>query len=110
MNHQDIKSAARRLAREIETRFRGVAVRLGRAANEVRHAGRTVWHCWPAYLTRYYLRQTWDDMPGPWWVKVPLIVVCLLIPGPQDELILIGLTRVFRAWRARQARKVPAGA
>lgn len=46
--------------------------------------------------------QLWRDMPGPWWVKVLLVAVCLAIPGPQDELLLILLTRVFRAWRSRQ--------
>lgn len=60
------------------------------------------WHCWPAFLARYYIRQTWDDMPGPRWVRLALVIICIAIPGPQDELILIGLTRVFRAWRARR--------
>lgn len=60
---------------------------------------------WYAYAVWCALRQTWDDMPGPWWVKVALIVICVAIPGPQDEILLLALTRVFRAWRKRQAVK-----
>lgn len=63
------------------------------------------WHSWPVYLARYYVRQTWRDMPGPTPAKVALVVICLAIPGPQDELALIALTRVCRAWRARQERQ-----
>lgn len=63
---------------------------------------RRVWHTWPVYLARYYARQTWRDMPGPWPVKLALVAICLVIPGPQDELLLIALTRVMRAYRARQ--------
>jgi hypothetical protein len=62
----------------------------------------TVWHSWPAFLVRYYLRETWRGLPGPWPVKLALLGVCLAIPGPQDEILLIALT----AWcRARQAKK-----
>jgi hypothetical protein len=64
-----------------------------------------LWHSWPVFLARYYVRQTWRDMPGPWPVKVALIVITVAIPGPQDEIALIALTRIFRAWRARQARR-----
>jgi hypothetical protein len=59
----------------------------------------------PLFLAIYYLRQTWDDLPGPWPVKVALCAICLAIPGPQDELTLIALTRLCRAWRARQERR-----
>jgi hypothetical protein len=62
-----------------------------------------IWHSWLVFLARYYLRQTWDDLPGPWPVKIALCAVCLAIPGPQDELALIALTRLCRMWRARQA-------
>lgn len=58
---------------------------------------------WYALAIWCAMLQTWRDMPGPWWVKVALVAVCLAIPGPQDEILLILLTRVFRAWRARQA-------
>lgn len=62
------------------------------------------WHSWPVYLVRYYLLQLWRDMPGPWPVKLALVAICLAIPGPQDELLLIALTRVCRAWRAKRER------
>lgn len=61
-----------------------------------------VWHSWPVYLARYYAKQTWRDMPGPAPVKIALVVACLLIPGPQDELLLIAFTRACRAWRKRK--------
>lgn len=61
-------------------------------------------------LARWYaawmldgIRQTWEDMPGPAPVKIALVAVCVAIPGPQDELLLLALTRVFRAWHQRQA-------
>ena len=62
-----------------------------------------LWQLWPVFLARYYVRQTWRDLPGPVPVKVALVVICLAIPGPQDELILLALVKVCRAWRARQA-------
>jgi hypothetical protein len=62
-----------------------------------------VWHWWPVYLARFYVRELWRDLPGPWPVKVALVAICLAIPGPQDELLLIALTRVCRAWRKRHA-------
>jgi hypothetical protein len=58
------------------------------------------WNTWPVYVARYYARRTWDDLPGPWWCKVALIVVCLAIPGPQDEIALIAFTALCRKWRA----------
>lgn len=61
------------------------------------------WNTWPVFLARYYLRQTWEGLPGPWPVKVALLVVCVAIPGPQDELILLALTQVCRARAARKA-------
>lgn len=61
---------------------------------------------WWAYVVRYEARELWRALPGPWWVKVALIVVCTAIPGPGDELlILIGMA----AFRKRQARKVNNG-
>lgn len=59
---------------------------------------------WWAYVVWCTLREMWDDLPGPWWVKLPLIVAVLAIPGPQDELALLLVVRLCRAWRKRQAR------
>jgi len=70
-------------------------------SHTARSLTQTIWHAWPVYVTRYYIRRTWDDLPGPWWVKTLLIAVCLAIPGPQDEIALIAITRICRAWRAR---------
>ena len=64
---------------------------------------RATWHTWPAFLARYYARETWRGMPGPWPVKLALVAVCLAIPGPQDEILLIAVTQFCRARRARKA-------
>ena len=68
-----------------------------------RAAAFSVWHAWPVFLARYYIRRTWDDLPGPWPVKALLIVACAAIPGPADEIALVAITRACRAWRARTA-------
>jgi hypothetical protein len=57
---------------------------------------------WWVYVLRYELRELWRALPGPWWVKVLLIAVCLAIPGPQDE---IALALAVAALRKRQARR-----
>jgi len=62
---------------------------------------------WWAFVLRYEAREMWRALPGPWWVKVLLIVVCLAIPGPQDE---IALALVVAAFRKRQARRELAAA
>ena len=61
-----------------------------------------LWNAWPVYLARYYVRELYRAMPGPWWVKVLRIVACQLIPGGFDELALIAVTRAYRVWRARK--------
>jgi hypothetical protein len=55
---------------------------------------------WPVYAARWYLRRMWDDLPGPAWCKALLIVACLAIPGPVDEIALIAITAGCRRWRA----------
>jgi hypothetical protein len=55
---------------------------------------RVAWDAWVV--------ETWRSLPGSTWVKVALIVVCLAIPGPQDELLLIAITAAARARRARK--------
>ena len=59
------------------------------------------WHSWPVFLARHYLKETWDGMPGPWPVKLLLVVVCLAIPGPQDEILLILITQALRRRKLR---------
>ena len=71
-----------------------------------RAAALAAWHSWPAFLARYYLRQMWDDLPGPWPVKAALLALCLACPGQLDEIALIALTRACRRWRARRAARV----
>ena len=58
---------------------------------------------WWAFVLRYEAREMWRALPGPWPVKVALIVVTQAIPGPGDELLLLlGMA----ALRRRQALKV----
>jgi hypothetical protein len=68
----------------------------------IRRLALVCWHCWPVYLVRYYVRVAWDGLPGPWPVKLALIILCQLIPGGFDEVALIAVVRVYRGWRARK--------
>lgn len=58
---------------------------------------------WWAWLAWHYTRQAWDALPGPWPVKTALIIGCLLIPGPADELALAAIVAACRARKARRA-------
>lgn len=51
---------------------------------------------WYSFVLAYYARETWRALPGPWYVKVLLIVICSLIPGPADEIALIAVTAYAR--------------
>lgn len=57
---------------------------------------------WPLTLLREWIRDTWDGLPGPVWLRVLLIVACLAIPGPQDELLLLAVVAACRAIRKRR--------
>lgn len=56
---------------------------------------------WWAYVVRYEAREAWRALPGPWPVKVLLIVACQAIPGPLDEIALVALSA---AWRRRKRK------
>lgn len=58
---------------------------------------------WWAFVARYEARELWRALPGPWWVKVLLLVVTQAIPGPQDEILLLVIVSVLRKRRARLA-------
>jgi hypothetical protein len=63
----------------------------------------------PIESPSFYLAWLWDQvketyyaMPGPWWVKFLIVAICLAIPGPGDEaLLLLGLALA----RKRRRRK-----
>lgn len=57
---------------------------------------------WWWLVTRITARQFWDALPGPWPVKVTLLVVCVAIPGGFDELVLLA---VVAWWRRQKGRK-----
>ena len=64
---------------------------------------RGVWDAWPVFLARHYAREAWDGLPGPWPVKVVLLVACQFIPGGFDEWALIVLTQAVRRYKAKRA-------
>ena len=57
---------------------------------------------WYWTVIKWEARETWSALPGPWWVKVAIIVGCLAIPGQLDEIALLA---VLKAVRARKARR-----
>ena len=63
---------------------------------------------WWGYVLRYEARELWRALPGPWWVKALLITVCLAIPGPADEVILLGAISLCRARRRRSGGRYEA--
>jgi len=63
---------------------------------------RAAWHSWPAFCTRFYARETWRGIPGPWPVKAGLFVLAAAEPGPFGEMALAA----FGKWNGRRmARK-----
>ena len=59
------------------------------------------------YAAWAWVRRQYDDMPGPWWVKLPALAVLLVTPGP-DELLVFALPKIGRAvreWRERRGSK-----
>lgn len=57
---------------------------------------------WWAYVLRYEARELWRALPGPWWVKVLLLVVLSAIPGQFDEVIFLAVLSALRKRRARR--------
>jgi hypothetical protein len=62
---------------------------------------------WWTWAVIFYARAIWDDLPGPWWMKVIILIVTqILLPGPIDDigvLLLIAGVRAFRRYLARRA-------
>jgi hypothetical protein len=52
-------------------------------------------------------RALYDDLPGPHWVKITIVVTCLILPGPQDEVLLIALVAVCRYIKRRKTSNNP---
>lgn len=61
---------------------------------------------WWAYVIRYEAREMWRALPGPWPVKVLLVVACQAIPGPLDEIALLAAVAAFRKRQARRAAQI----
>ena len=55
---------------------------------------------WWAYVIRYEAREMWRALPGPWPVKVLLVVACQAIPGPLDEIALLAVVAAVRKRRS----------
>jgi hypothetical protein len=62
---------------------------------------------WPVFVAYDFVRQTYRELPGPAWVKISLVVICLAIPGPQDEMLLVALPKICKLARYT-ARKIAA--
>jgi hypothetical protein len=58
---------------------------------------------WWAYVLKYEAREMWRALPGPWWVKILIIVVLQAIPGELDEIALLLALGWLRKRRARIA-------
>ena len=55
---------------------------------------------WWATAVWFAAKAAWDELPGPWWVKLLLIAVTQAIPGGADEFLLFGGIRAGRwFWR-----------
>jgi hypothetical protein len=48
-------------------------------------------------------RELWDDLPGPWYVKILIIIACQLIPGQFDDIAVIAIARAWRRYKTRKA-------
>lgn len=57
-------------------------------------------------VARFEARRLWQSLPGPWPVKVLLIVLTQAIPGPQDELLLLAVVAGWRAWRRHKRARL----
>lgn len=57
---------------------------------------------WYWLIAKQSALELWRDLPGPWYVKLFIVAICLAIPGPQDEILLIVMLRIFRAIRKRR--------
>lgn len=63
---------------------------------------------WLWWWAKDIVRETWNGIPGPLPVKIAvmaLLGVCLLIPGPQDEIaVVLALRGIAWLGRRRAAR------
>jgi hypothetical protein len=57
-----------------------------------------------AVLYAHNARDAWRKLPGPWWVKTLIVVVCVAIPGPGDEIAVLALAGAAAARKARASR------
>jgi len=60
---------------------------------------------WWLFVLRYEIREIWRALPGPWWVKVPLMILAVAEPGPFGEMAILGIAAMFRALKARREVK-----
>jgi hypothetical protein len=57
---------------------------------------------WWVCVARFQARELWRALPGPWPVKIALIVACALIPGPADEIALLAAVAAWRRYASRR--------
>lgn len=91
----------------IAARVKGALTGLGRAGAS---AGRAVWahrrelHLIACRAAVRYVRAQWRALPGPWPVKVALIVLAVAEPGPFGEIALGAYTNTVAARRVARGR------
>jgi hypothetical protein len=60
---------------------------------------------WWWLVLRVTTRDLWDTLPGPWPVKITLIVLTQAIPGQLDDIALLALLAWLRRRKAASAHK-----
>jgi hypothetical protein len=73
------------------------------------YADLTAWYgTWAWWWLREVARDTWNGLPGPLWVKLALcalLLACLAIPGPVDEIIVVCLIKAVGRRSRRRAER-----
>lgn len=65
---------------------------------------------WWTYAAIYAARAIWDELPGPWWMKIILLIVTqILIPGPIDDVALMLIIAAVHAIRRYMVRRSQPG-
>lgn len=61
---------------------------------------------WLLWSAQQFLKELWLSIPGPLWVKLiicAILLACLAIPGPFDEMFIIALIKAGHKYRTRRA-------
>lgn len=59
---------------------------------------------WYWFVIKWEVRELWRALPGPWYVKASLLIITQLIPGPQDEILLLLVLAVLQKRREKRVQ------